>query len=135
MDICTRINEARTTGKICCGVYHGKEIIPRKARFKNFGLSDPTGWENELKPKEAEEIITNILSHHLESNRVVMEKEMAATLANAFIQSVPENAKFYSNQGVGYGPEPLSQAFMDTGIFCELNGIVGLLWVCDDEEP
>lgn len=135
MDICTRTIEARTTGKICCGLYHGKSIIPRKARFKEFGLADPTGWENELTRQEAENLIINALSHQLESGRKVMKQEIAESLANAFVSSIPDNAVFYSNQGVASGPEPLSHSFLDTGIFCELNGVVGLLWVCDEQEP
>lgn len=135
MDICTRIIEARSTGNICCGLYHGKNVIPRKDRFKAFGLADPTGWENELSKEEAENLIVNVLCRQLESGRKVIEREKAESLANAFVTSFPENAKFYSNRGVGSGPEPLSKSFIDTGVFCELNGVVGLLWVCDEQEP
>ncbi|MFM2478628.1 hypothetical protein [Celerinatantimonas sp. MCCC 1A17872] len=135
MHICEQICLERRAGKTIFGIYRGKQILTRKERFRILHLDDPSEWESELEFNEAISYLEQAISIHLYSNRELMSKEGAKKYALAFLKSVPEDSKFYTNCYYGNSPEPLSNSYIDTGIYCvKNNGIAGILWVLDELE-
>ena len=140
--ICERIKEQRTVGHTTCALFHGADIVSRKERLKRLGYRDipERFWVNATRD-EALSIVTDCLARDMAHDQEVMPEGQARELAAAFLANFDDNAQFLTNSRrfvanpdpAGYGWEPISHATFDTGVLVEANGVVGIVWVEDED--
>ncbi len=141
--ICERIKEQRTVGRTTCALFHGADIVSRNERLKRLGYRDiPERFWVSATRDEALNIVTECLAHDMAYDRDVMPEAQARELAAAFLANFDDNAQFLTNSrrfladftpDAGYGWEPISHATFDSGILVEANGVIGIVWVEDED--
>ena len=141
--ICERVKEQRTVGHTTCALFHGADIVSRKERLKRLGYRDiPERFWVTATRDEALNIVTHCLARDLAHEQEVMPEGQARELATAFLANFDDNAQFLTNSrrfltdsppDAGYGWEPVSHATFDTGVLVEANGVIGIVWVEDED--
>ena len=141
--ICERIKEQRTVGHTTCALFHGADIVSRNERLKRLGYRDiPERFWVSATRDEALNIVTDCLARDMAHDQEVMPEHRARELAAAFLANFDDNARFLtnsrrfvagSNPNAGYGWEPISHATFDTGVLVEADGVIGIVWVEDED--
>ena len=141
--ICERIKERRSRGRTTCALYHGADIVSRKERLKRLGYRGiPERLWVVATRDEALSIVTDCLARDLADDHEVMPEDEARDLAAAFLANFDDNAQFLTNSRrflisarseTGYGLSPISHATFDTGVLVEANGVIGIVWVEDED--
>lgn len=140
--ICERIKKRRRVGRTVCAVFHGKEIIPRGARLRDFGYQDiPDDMWVRVNRREALKVIVHCLTEDLAYGAKVMSAKHARELGEAFLSNFDEDARFLTNsryfrddfRGSAFSWNPISGSAIDTGIVVESGGLAGILWVEDED--
>jgi hypothetical protein len=141
--ICERIKEQRACGRTTCALFRGADIVSRQDRLKRLGYRNiPERLWVTATRDEALNIVTDCLARDLAYDQEVMPADAARQLATAFLANFDDNAQFLTNSrrflddshpGGNYGWEPISQASFDTGVLVEANGVIGIVWVEDED--
>lgn len=140
--ICEHIKKRRSVGRTVCAVFHGKEVIPRGARLRDFGYQDiPDDMWVRVNRGEALKIIVHCLTQDLAYGSKVMSQEQARELGEAFLSNFDEDARFLTNsrhfrddsRGSAFNWKPISGSAIDTGIVVDAGGLAGILWVEDED--
>ncbi|MFK3865227.1 hypothetical protein [Pseudoalteromonas rhizosphaerae] len=136
MSIKHRIENLRPCGNVICDVFHGREVVSVKECFKSVGLQK-TGFGvcSEISKEEACDLIVNLLHKHIWTHEVVLDKELAIEASEIFIGALHGEFRLYTNYMWG-GIEPISHEWIDQGVVAANGqGVVGILWVLDSEQP
>lgn len=140
--ICERIKKRRRVGRTVCAVFDGQGIIPRGARLKDFGYQDiPDGTWVSVNRTEALKVVVHCLTQDLAYGARLMSAQEARELGEAFLANFDEDARFLTNspyfrddfRGSAFSWKPISGSAVDTGIVVESGGLVGILWVEDED--
>lgn len=143
LSTCEQIQERRNCGRTLCAHYHGHEVLPRSDRLRDLGYEDiPEHLWVVVQRGEALELLTDCLSRDLAYQAEIMTPSTARELAAAFLRSFAADTRFLTNtrkfsEGVDDHSrtcwEPISAATFDTGVIAEAGGVVGILWVEDED--
>ncbi|WP_154223030.1 hypothetical protein [Marinicella rhabdoformis] len=141
-NICSIIKEKRTAGQTVCHVFHGSKVLARKLQLKRLGFNDiPDELWIEINRLDAKRLLTDCLAHDLAYQINIMPEQKAQELASAFLKCFDKDTAFLTNQthnfdNIGKGFlswEPITNATFDTGIIAVKEGVVGILWVKDED--
>lgn len=141
--ICERIKERRSVGHTTCALFQGADIVSREARLGRLGYRDmPEHLWVAATRDEAVRVIAGCLARDLAYDEEIMPEEDARELAVAFVATFDGNARFLTNSrrflvdSKSYSSDgwtPISQATFDTGVIVEAEGVVGIVWVEDED--
>lgn len=134
----------RDAGKVTCALYKDKEVLPRRQRFEVLGFKDlsESQWTI-ISFEEACVIATACLHRDLAYESEIMAPARARDLALKFLSQLPDGC-IYRTNGNGYelnlsvstrdnGWYGISDSTFDAGVVAEKNGLVGILWVEDED--
>ncbi|MEJ2065755.1 MAG: hypothetical protein P8X74_21175 [Reinekea sp.] len=126
----------RKLGRVTCKIFRGSSIATVKDSLKSLNmLTTGLDYCKCLDQTGAKTRLIEILCFHLESDERVMNEDVAYDLVRTFLKSFPSETEYYVNEIWG-GYEPLTRSFIDAGILAvKEEGLLGLLWVEDDEGP
>jgi len=136
MSISHQIETLRSCGQVICGIYHGKQVIDTKSRLKACGL-DKMGFGvcSKIEKQDAKVLAQNALQKHIWTEQEVLSNEKSKKACDIFFSALHGDFELYTNYMWG-GIEPISHNFIDKGILAvSKQGVVGILWVVDDEQP
>ncbi len=103
-----------------------------------FGLRDSPGNFFEVSKENAKAVLVSTLAHDMAYNCSLMPLADAAALAEEFIASFREDARYFTNRDPDTPPSyrswnPVTDFTFDTGILVLSHGVVGCAWFMDED--
>ncbi len=143
LNICDRIKEKRDCGRVTCAIFHREQVLPRNERLNFLGLRNlPDHQWIEVSHDEAKDLLIEFLTHDLAYRYEIMPATDAAELIDAYLKNFENNTRMLTNTTMfnrdsdpagSYQLTPLTDATFDAGILFEDGGVVGILWVEDED--
>ena len=143
MNLCEQIATRRNRGRTVCRIFRGAQVLPRKESLKRIGYKDiPHDLWVTMSRSQAQSLLTDCLAHDLAHGEPIMDESEAKRLAASFVDVFPQETTFITNTARfsdgttstdSSGWEPISHATFDTGVIAEAGGVIGILWVEDED--
>lgn len=113
------------------------ELVNEFIKKLGFKPLEPTRWVV-VNKKQAEMILTNILSKDMTYKTELMSKEDAQEITNDYLNNFKEENTTYFSNGLYVNTEvrgwnPISNESWDTGIICIDDNKVAILWFVDGD--
>lgn len=117
-------------------------MLPRGERLERLGFRDiPEQSWIAIDRQEAATALTACLARGQAYDSPIMPLDQAREFAEAFVQRFEEDVRFLTNSGrflpdrddLDASWSPISTRTFDTGVLIEADGVVGILWMEDED--